>query len=193
MPILEPVTTPVPEDFARVRSPFEGDLIRLRAVEEQDLSRLNGLIWDPSVTVSLGLTFPESVAQTREWWERNRSQKDGQPFAIETLPGELIGGCGLHEIEAHARSAVLGIWIARPYWDRGYGTDAVRTLCRFGFREMNLRRISLHVHATNSRAMRAYEKVGFKEEGRLRDEEFTAGEPIDVVVMGMLAVDLAEA
>ena len=41
--------------------------------------------------------------------------------------------------------------------------------------------------------MRAYEKVGFKEEGRLRDEEFTAGEPIDVVVMGMLAEDLAEA
>jgi RimJ/RimL family protein N-acetyltransferase len=187
------VTTTVPEDFRRVRSPFEGALTRLRAVEEQDLPRLNELIWDPDVTVSLGLAFPEAVAETREWWERNRSRRDGQPFAIETLAGELIGGCGLHEIQAHARSAILGIWIARAHWDQGYGTDAVRTLCRFGFREMNLRRITLHVHSTNPRGARAYGKVGFKEEGRLRGDEFAAGEPTDVVVMGLLAEDLAEA
>src|SRR5437879_9941124 len=65
----------------------------------------------------------------------------------------------------------LGIWITEPLWNRGYGTDAVRTLCRFGFREMNLHRISLHVYDFNPRGVMVYEKVGFREEGRLRRSE----------------------
>src|SRR2546423_13942032 len=114
----------IPEDFRRVRSAFEGTLVRLRAVEEDDLPRLNEMIWDPDVTRTLGLVWPEPVAGTREWWERTRKDADSQSFAIETRPGELIGGCGLHEIQASARSATLGVWIGQAHWGRGYGSDA---------------------------------------------------------------------
>ncbi len=177
------------EDFGRVRSLFEGELIRLRAVEEEDLPRINELFWDPEVTQFLDVVWPEPIVGTREWWERSRS--DGIAlFAIETLPGEFIGACELGAIDRRVRSAVLGIWIGKPFWGRGFGTDAVRTLARFGFNEMNLQRIRLLVQETNPRAKAAYEKVGFKEEGRLRRAAFIEGEHVDLIEMGLLAEDL---
>ena len=57
---------------------------------------------------------------------------------------------------------------------------------------MNLQRVGLAVYETNARAVRAYEKVGFKEEGRRRRAHFIGGRHIDVIVMGLLAEDLIE-
>jgi RimJ/RimL family protein N-acetyltransferase len=181
------------EDFRRIRSPFEGKLVRLRAIEEDDLPRLSELFNDPEVLQSLEqVVFPEPLAGTRAWWVQSRNSPSQEAFAIETLSGELVGACDLRGISRRSRTAVLGIWIGKPFWNRGYGTDAVRTLCRFGFRELNLQRIQLHVHETNTRAVRAYEKVGFKEEGRLRRAHFVDGRYVDVIVMGLLVEELPE-
>jgi RimJ/RimL family protein N-acetyltransferase len=180
------------DDFQRVSSPFEGRLVRLRAVEEHDLPKINEGIWDPEVSQHLSVAWPEPLAGTREWWERGRNSERDAGFVIETLAGEFVGGCGLHQISARNRSAILGIWLARPYWERGYGTDAVRTLCRFAFQEMNLQRVELGVLETNPRGVRAYEKVGFKEEGRLRRYLFVGGRYVDMIMMGLLAEDLIE-
>jgi RimJ/RimL family protein N-acetyltransferase len=179
------------QDFHRITSPFVGERVLLRAVEETDLVRINQLFWDPEVTQHLSVVWPEPVAGTREWWEGSRSAGAAQ-FAIETLSGEFLGVCGLENIDRRARSAGLGIWIARPFWNQGYGTDAVRTLCRFGFREMNLQRIRLLVLETNVRGKAAYERVGFKEEGRARRGWFVGGRHIDYLEMGLLAEDLIE-
>jgi RimJ/RimL family protein N-acetyltransferase len=186
------MTGPAHEDFRRVRSPFEGALVRLRAIEEEDLEKLHELFWDPEVTRFLSAVWPESTHGTREWWERMRGGSDQAVFAVETTAGHFLGGAGLHEISASSRTAMLGIWLAREHWGQGFGTDAVRTLCRFGFGEMNLRRITLHVYANNPRGIRAYQKVGFVEEGRLRQDHFVDGGYVDTVVMGLLAWELAE-
>lgn len=172
-------------------SPFEGDLVRLRAVEEDDFARINDLFWDPEVTQFLDVTWPEPIAGTREWWERSRSAGIVL-FAIETLPGELVGACELAHRDDRTRSAILGIWIGKPFWNQGFGTDAVRTLARFAFQEMNLQRIRLMVQETNPRGKAAYERVGFKEEGRLRKAAFVGGRNIDLIEMGLLAGDLIE-
>jgi len=180
------------DDFRRIQSPFEGELIRLRAVEEEDLPRINEGIWDPEVSQHLSVAWPQPLAGTREWWERGRNSDRDAAFAIETMAGEFVGGCGLHEISARNRSAVLGIWLARAHWEKGYGTDAVRTLCRFAFQEMNLQRVELGVLETNPRGVRAYEKVGFKEEGQLRRFMFVGGRYVDTILMGLLSEDLIE-
>ena len=178
-------------DFRRADSPFQGESIRLRAVEESDLEEINQRFWDPDVNRFLALPWPEPLSGTRQWWEGRRAS--GEPtFAIETVAGELVGVCSLEDINSRARSAWLGIWIAKEHWNRGYGTEAVRLLCAFAFREMNLQRISLLVYETNPRGRRAYEKVGFKEEGRLRRAHFVGGEHIDTLIMGLLAEDLIE-
>jgi RimJ/RimL family protein N-acetyltransferase len=180
------------EEAPPIRSPFLGELIRLRSVEEEDLARINELFWDAEVSQHLAMTWPQPISGTRAWWEGARRNPSTAAFAIETLAGELVGVCSLEDVNPRARSAVLGIWVGRPYWDRGYGTDAVRTLCRFGFREMNLQRIGLAVFDTNPRGVRAYEKVGFKEEGRRGRAHFVGGRYVEVIMMGVLAEDLIE-
>jgi RimJ/RimL family protein N-acetyltransferase len=151
------------DDFSRIRPPLEGSVVRLRAVEEEDLATINEGIWDPEVTAHLSIAWPEAVAQTRQYWEWVRTGDSNLLLAVETLAGEFVGSVGLHGIDARNRHAELGIWIARPHWDKGYGTDAVRVASRFSFREMNLQRVYLHVYDSNPRGIRAYEKVGFKE------------------------------
>jgi RimJ/RimL family protein N-acetyltransferase len=179
------------EDFARIPPPLQGGLVRLRPVEEADLPRINELFWEPDVTEQLLVVWPEPISGTRQWWERPRAE--GEPrFVIETLAGEFVGICDLGRVEGRARTAALGIWIGKPFWDKGFGTDATRLLCRFAFNEMNLQRIELGVVENNARGKRAYEKVGFKEEGRLRRARFVGGSHVDLIVMGLLAEELIE-
>jgi RimJ/RimL family protein N-acetyltransferase len=181
------------DDLRGIRPQLQGELVRLRAIEEDDLPRLSEMFNDPEVLRFLeSVTFPQSLAGTREWWEHSRGDETTQNFAIETLAGELVGGCGLMGISARSRVGTLGIWIGQPFWNKGYGTDAVRTLCRFAFSEMNLHRVELQVHDTNPRGRRAYEKVGFKEEGRLRRSHFSGGRYTDTIVMGLLEEELIE-
>jgi RimJ/RimL family protein N-acetyltransferase len=190
--MLPVMAAPKKDDFNRIRSPFEGSLVRLRAVEEGDIATINEAIWDPEVTEQMSIAWPEAVAQTRQFWEWMRDSDSNVLLAIETLAGEFVGSVGLHGVDPRNRQAELGIWIARPHWDKGYGTDAVRVASRFGFREMDLQRVYLRVYDTNPRGIRAYEKVGFKEEGRLRRGQFVGGGYVDVIVMGLLAEDLIE-
>ena len=74
----------------------------------------------------------------------------------------------------------------KAYWSKGYGSDAVTTLVRFAFEEMNLNRVELHVYDFNLRGQAAYRKCGFREEGRMRDAHHTEGRFHDVVVMAVL-------
>jgi RimJ/RimL family protein N-acetyltransferase len=185
--------TPVEDGFRRVPSPFEGALVRLRAVEEDDIPAIHRMFNDPEVQRTLAFNWLEPVAGTWRWWEGVRANAATAAFVIETLAGKLVGACSLEDVNVPVRSAALGIWIGKDHWDKGYGTDAVRTLCRFGFREMNLQRIGLSVYEVNPRGVRAYEKVGFKEEGRARRAHFIDGRYVDVVRMGLLAEELAEA
>src|SRR5439155_17556577 len=175
---------PLDEDFRRVRPPLQGQLVRLRGVEPEDAVRLNPMFDDPEVMAGLTFPMPQPPAGFHEWLAGLRGQDSEVEFAIETLEGEAIGGCGLRGLNDRNRSGSLGIWIGRPYWDRGFGTDAVRTLCRFAFRHMNLQRVDLHVFSNNPRARRAYEKVRFRLEGTLRRAQFVGGEYVEEHVMG---------
>lgn len=174
------------------RSPFEGRLVRLRAPEESDADALNAEFGDPDVLAGITLAFPQASAGYREFVRSTRGSPTQATFTIETLDGEPLGTCDLRDIEPRARVAHVGIWIRKATWGRGYGTDAMRTLCRFGFRELNLQRIELQVYETNPAAIRSYEKVGFRHEGTLRRAQFLGGRHIDVRVMGLLAEELVE-
>lgn len=120
----------------------------------------------------------------------DRHQQSGI-LGIFTESGEFIGEVGYRDMDLVAGTAVLGIMIGdKSYWGKGYGTDAVRTLCRFLFDRFRLRRIQLDTWAGNERAIKSYAKVGFRIEGRLRDATLVNGQPMDQVVMGLLYSEL---
>jgi len=83
-------------------------------------------------------------------------------------------------------AATLGIALGREHVSRGYGTDAMRVIVGYGFREMGLHRIQLSVAPFNPAGIRAYEKAGFVEEGRHRESVLHDGRWYDEVLMSIL-------
>jgi RimJ/RimL family protein N-acetyltransferase len=84
------------------------------------------------------------------------------------------------------RCATLGIALGREHISRGYGSDAMRTIVDYGFRELGLHRIQLIVAPFNPAGIRAYEKAGFVEEGRHRESVLHDGRWYDEVLMSVL-------
>ena len=104
-----------------------------------------------------------------------------------------IGWCALFAQVPTNRRASLGIIIGeKTYWGRGYGTEAVHLLLDYGFNVLNLNSVELGVYAFNRRAIRCYEKVGFKRIGIHREARIVAGIHHDTVSMDILASELGE-
>jgi RimJ/RimL family protein N-acetyltransferase len=129
-----------------------------------------------------------SVAGIKTWLEEHLYDKDNFFFIIHTCQDNRpIGEIGLFGIDWIHRNAYLGISIGeREEWGKGYGTDAVRVILRHAFTEINLHRVSLTVFDYNQRAIRAYEKAGFRTEGRQRGYLKREGQRWDLIYMGIL-------
>ncbi len=173
-----------------------GEKIRLRPIERDDLPRFVRWFGDPEVRRHLSIYLPPSLAQEERWFERLQerlARNEDLVLAIETLEGVHIGNIGLHRINWKDRNAELGIAIGeKEYWDQGYGTDAIRTLLRVAFEEMNLHRVQLRVDIDNLRGIRCYEKCGFQREGTLRDMVFREGAYHDQLIMSILRSEWEE-
>jgi RimJ/RimL family protein N-acetyltransferase len=175
---------------------IEGERVRLRPCELEDAPVLKRWIDDPEIARLLGgAPYQWSLAAELELvssWSAN-DWEHGLNLAIEAMSDadpELIGTVTLRNLNAESRRGEIGILIGeRAYWNRGYGTATVRTICRYGFEDLDLHRIGLTVAAHNPRAQRAYEKVGFVVEGRLREDRYVGGRYHDTLVMGLLRTD----
>jgi RimJ/RimL family protein N-acetyltransferase len=169
---------------------IEGRLVNLRAQEMSDLERYTAWYNDPEVTRFLSVRYPLSLA-AKEVWLREITVKplsyDHVSFAIDTKDGVHIGAIVFHAVAPEDRRREVGMTIGdKAYWSKGYGTDAMRTLLRFGFDEMNLYRVELTVDARHERARACYLKCGFVEEVRLRQYRYAEGAYHDTLCMGIL-------
>ncbi|GIH97794.1 GNAT family N-acetyltransferase [Planobispora siamensis] len=170
-----------------------GKLVRLRAMEPSEAETLWRWNNDPEVVRWMSEGYPESLAQITERCEdRNRNSYDNVLLGIETLDeGRLIGIVRLGDAEPEIGSAELDIYIGeKDCWGKGYGTDATREICRYGFDRMRLHSIELWVVAENEAAIRVYEKVGFSRDGRRRDAFRRDGKWHDMILMTMLEGEL---
>lgn len=115
-------------------------------------------------------------------------------FSIRTLAEDkLIGELGLDVVNWPGRDAFVGLGIGETeYWSKGYGTDVMNVLLRFAFTEINLRRVTLTVFEYNPRAIRSYEKAGFRHEGRKRQLLNREGKRWDELYMGILREEWLE-
>lgn len=181
----------VPALIEKGASMLHGRITRLRRIEREDIPTFVRWFGDPDVREFLLLNRPISMAEEEQWFARQLQSRDSEVFAIETTDGVHIGNTGLHDINWLHRNAEMGIVIGeKQYWGKGYGSDAARVLLRFAFDEMNLHRVQLTVYEDNVRAIRAYEKCGFRQEGRLRDAIFRKGRYYDMLLMSILSDEL---
>ncbi len=170
--------------------------IRLRAFEKEDLEIVLGWVNDEEVTqyLSDSLIYPVSRTDEVKWLESisNANHKE-KVLAIETMSGKLIGSVGLTNINWVERKAEMGIMIGeKDQWNKGYGSEAVREILRLAFEKMNLNRIYLRVFENNPRAIKVYERCGFRREGVLRHDHFRGQRYFDTIIMGILRSEHAE-
>jgi len=170
---------------------FTGQLIRLAAMQADDYKLLTRwhqeaeylrlLDDDPARPLSLA-----SVTQ-RETNRQNRHEGRGFEFAFRTISDNTMIGFGGMGVDWNHRTAWVAIGIGEPaYRSKGYGTDGMRLLVSYAFRELDLHRVTLGVLANNPRAIRCYEKVGFIREVIHRAEIYRDGKHIDSYRMGLL-------
>jgi RimJ/RimL family protein N-acetyltransferase len=172
-----------------VKNPFLiGSRIYLRPIEREDVPLVTAWINRPEVTRTLRMTRPMNRRQEEEWGERlGRSENDLSLLIAVKETDRPIGATSFHHIDSRNRHAEFGIMIGEPdEWGKGYGTEATALMVRHAFETLNLNRIWLHVYEYNSRGLRSYEKLGFKKEGVLRQENFREGRYWDTIVMGLL-------
>jgi len=143
---------------------LHGERLTLRPLAEEDLDTLADIVTGPTV---------------REWWGviRDRAElredlrNDGAAFAIE-VDGEVAGWLGVsEETEPGYRHAGLDIALAPGHQDRGLGPEALRTAIRWLIDERGHHRFTINPAAANARAIRAYEAVGFRRVGVMRQYE----------------------
>lgn len=110
-------------------------------------------------------------------------------FVIVTLEdNKMIGTVSLERINWLNRTATLGVFIGdKEYRSKGYGTEAIKLLLEYGFKYMNLNNIKLDLMEFNERALKCYQKCGFKEYGRRRKCRFINGKYYDSISMDILA------
>jgi RimJ/RimL family protein N-acetyltransferase len=172
---------------------FRGALVRLTTEDPETVGKvLSG--WARDSEYARLFDSPPgqlwSVKKIQSWRENGleRSEPCVFFFGVRTLQEDrLIGFTYFIGVSWTHGDAWMGIGLGeREYWGKGYGTDAIRVILRYAFTELNLRRVTLCVFAYNPRAIRVYEKVGFKDEGRLRQYLARDGQRHDMIIMGML-------
>lgn len=145
---------------------------------------------DLAIAIPLGdeayqLSSPARVAL----WIDEINRHGEHVFDIVTLEDDvLIGRAMLFNLNRVDRHGMVGLMIGeQAYQNRGYGTEALILLLDYAFNLLNLNSVRLGTFAFNKRALRVYEKVGFREVGRWRQARLIAGKAYDAVMMDMLA------
>lgn len=175
--------------LATAREVLAGDRVRLRELREADLPKLVDWWRRPDVAVFNDRVQPRPDKPLEEMfrqWSDNGSAA-GAGFCVETRDGELVGHVALWGAEVRNRCGMFGIMIGPEYQSQGLGSEATRLMINYGFTELGLHRIELMVNADNERAIAAYRRAGFEQEGLLRSKLFYGGRFHDQVFMAALS------
>lgn len=171
-----------------------GEKTIIKGVTKDCVAQIYGWVNQEELRDLTGTAYPISEYEHEEWIRRITTSADKKLFLIcDKESEEVIGTIGLKNFDQLNRNVDLFISIgsrqhvSTKNHSGGYGTDAVATLVKYCFEHLNLHKVSVRVFASNVRAIRCYEKVGFKREGVLAEHHFANGKYEDVIVMGMVA------
>lgn len=166
----------------------------LRPLELADAPAVQCLASDKeiaSTTLSIPHPYPDGAAE--EWISghlETLERGEGIVFgAFERARGELVGACGLTTRQPGA-TAEIGYWIGRPFWGRGYATEAARAVATYGFDVLGFHRIFAMAFSRNPASSRVLEKLGMRWEGKLREHIEKWGVFEDAEVYGLLSAEL---
>lgn len=175
-----------------MKNPFLiGKKIYLRPLEIEDSDFICLGENDEKIRDALFLALPMSPSTSKEKIQKQIDAPDTILFTIVLQENETpVGQTGLFRVDFVSRAAVFFLAIlVTDYWGTGIGSEATTLVINYAFQTLNLNRIQLHVNAKNTAAIRIYKKIGFQQEGILRQAMYKNEEYFDFLVMGILRSD----
>ena len=139
---------------------------------------------------TLNIPFPYQN-ENAEFWihelvNKGFEEKKNFTFAIrEKENPKLIGAIGIHLDKLHLK-AEIGYWIGKEFWNKGFVTEAVREIIRFGFQDLGLNKIYATHFPHNPASGKIMQNCGMKLEATLKQEYFKNGKHLDVLKYSVL-------
>jgi RimJ/RimL family protein N-acetyltransferase len=168
---------------------MKGNTVGLAVMLTEDIPIIARWNQDLEFTARIGTPGEAHTIEMRqEAYQRNaKFRSDGAEFAVVELSSDrLVGFGGLHDV-TRALMGTIFVGIGEAAVRRqGFGTEATRLICEYGFFFRNLYSIRLEVHEYNSAARRMYERLGFKYVGRLRGANLLNNRRYDEIIMDLL-------
>jgi RimJ/RimL family protein N-acetyltransferase len=159
-------------DLPSILPVLETERLRLRPFEISDAKDVQRLAGDRAVAdTTLNIPHPYDDGEAEIWISRHKDMFKKWEHAIFAITlretGELVGAMGLH-LNTRFNRAELGYWIGKPYWNKGYCTEAARRVVRFGFEDLLLNRVFANYIGRNPASGRVMENIGMRPEGIMR-------------------------
>lgn len=163
---------------------FETERLLLRKIAATDLDDMFRYASDPEVTKYVLWDTHQTLEDTRQFLDyalEAYRNEDVSPWGIECKEnGKFIGTIDFVSWSERHRTAEIGYTIGRPYWGKGYMTEAARELLKFGFEHMDLLRIQARCFPENIGSERVMQKLGMTYEGTLRQAMNLRGTQMDL-------------
>lgn len=165
--------------------------LRLRELVPADAPALFGILADVDAMRWFGSDPPVHVDQVEQliaaFAAGRQLPSPGTRWGIERRrDGRLVGSCGLFRWNRAWQSCVVGYELARDAWGAGLMRESLSAVLRWGFEHMDLHRVEAQVHPENDRSIALLRRLGFVEEGRLREAGFWLGAHHDLIQFSLL-------
>ncbi len=167
---------------------FIGTKCYLSPLNPEDAAVFTEWLNDLELTKYLTI-IRRTLSLTREKEILENMAKTEHVYVIVDLEiNKIIGIAGLHDLDHINNCCELGLFIGdKDYWNHGYGEEATRLLLDFAFNVLNMHNAMLKVFDYNIRALKCYQKIGFKEIGRRREAFLITGKYYDIIYMDLLS------
>lgn len=172
---------------------LETDRLVLRGLRLDDAAVIRELAGQRDIAITtLNIPHPYPDGAAAEFIKQTQKAMladTGYTFAITRKPEEHLIGCIGLRLRPDHDCAELGYWMGKPYWSKGYTTEAARRVLQFAFEALGLNRVHASYFIHNRASARVMQKIGMTYEGTLRQHYKRWGEFIDVGVYGILRAD----
>jgi ribosomal-protein-alanine N-acetyltransferase len=140
---------------------------------------------------TLSIPYPYEKGMAQEWISMHEQQQHlgDFKFAVVLKAENILIGAIEIVVNNDFQHGVLGYWLAKPYWNQGYATEALGRIIQFGFEDLDLHKIVGEHFDTNPSSGRVMEKNGMQLEGKLRQHKMKWGEFVNIDMRGILKPD----
>jgi [ribosomal protein S5]-alanine N-acetyltransferase len=171
---------------------FRTERLNLRPFQLTDSLQVQELVKDGEIAETTTIfPYPLPDGYANEWiHSTHKAMGKGESFHFAIINNQnILIGCIYLFINKRHNKGEIGYWLGKPFWNKGYCTEAGEVIIKFGFEELGLNRIYADAFTKNPASSKVMQKLGLKYEGLLKQSCLYKGVYEDVVIYGVTKSD----